>query len=194
MNWPDSLAFAAAVLTLAAFGGAMKYFRHADRASSLKRWLVVSIYVCALTQLVTLWLSRPLAEASVWAGVSLYLLAHVLFWWSLLVHGAKRPAFAFAAVPPASLTQSGPYRLIRHPIYTSYVIVWLAGVVAAGQPWLLLTVGWMSWFYFQAARQEEQSFAGSAFADEYQAYRRRTDMFLPRLWGRGAVVPLGTKA
>ena len=31
---------------------------------------------------------------------------------------------------PASLNQSGPYRFVRHPFYTSYSLTWLAAAVA----------------------------------------------------------------
>jgi protein-S-isoprenylcysteine O-methyltransferase Ste14 len=112
-------------------------------------------------------------------GVGLYLLAHLVYWWSLAAHGGKRPAFALVAVKPQFLTQGGPYRLIRHPIYTAYLLVWLAGPVIAAQPWLLLTTLWMASLHYYAARLEERQFAGSELAHDYALYRRRTGMFAP---------------
>ena len=41
----------------------------------------------------------------------------------------KHPAFAFIPTTPVSFTKTGPYRLIRHPIYTAYLLTWLAGPV-----------------------------------------------------------------
>jgi protein-S-isoprenylcysteine O-methyltransferase Ste14 len=82
-------------------------------------------------------------------------------------------------VAPQFLTQRGPYRLIRHPIYTAYLLVWLAGPVIAAQPWLLLTTLWMASLHYYAARQEEQQFARSDLAGDYAVYRRGTGMFVP---------------
>ncbi len=89
---------------------------------------------------------------------------------------------------PTFLTQSGPYRLVRHPIYSAYLLAWVAGPVICGQPLLLLSTLVMAVIYFFAARQEESWFAGSELAEDYRRYRSRTGMFVPSpaaLWRRG---------
>src|SRR5262249_2202493 len=90
------------------------------------------------------------------------------------------------------LTQTGPYRVIRHPIYSAYLLAWLAGPIIAAQPWLLLTTLWMVILHYLAARQEERSFGASSFAQDYQSYRRRTGMFLPSVIGLLGLFPPGT--
>jgi protein-S-isoprenylcysteine O-methyltransferase Ste14 len=109
--------------------------------------------------------------------------ANALFWWALSAHGKAHPAFAFIRVEPTSLTTAGPYRLIRHPIYSAYLFTWCAGAIISNQVWLLATVACMGLFYVSAAWQEESTFLASSLAVPYQEYRRRTGMFLPYFSG-----------
>jgi protein-S-isoprenylcysteine O-methyltransferase Ste14 len=133
-----------------------------------------------LTQIAVLALVKRPSPLLGWTGIVCYLFANGLFWWSLFAHGKKHPAFAFVPVSPVSFTRSGPYRFIRHPIYSSYLLAWIAGAVFAGQAWLLIPVAWMWHLYNRAAQQEEQSFLTSSFAREYQKYQIRTGRFLPK--------------
>jgi protein-S-isoprenylcysteine O-methyltransferase Ste14 len=189
---PDVLvALVIAAATLLSFGAAMTWFKKANARTPAKVLLMLSALACAALQLLAIARSPHVAPACRAAGVALYVLAHVVFWWSRAAHGGKRPAFALVNVKPSFLTQTGPYRLIRHPIYTAYLLAWLAGPVIAARPWLLLTTAWMTAFHFVAARLEERSFADSPLAREYAQYRRRTGMFLP---SPAAVRQLFTKA
>jgi protein-S-isoprenylcysteine O-methyltransferase Ste14 len=171
----------AAFSTWAGFGVCMRcYFRHARQAHPAKSLLTGCAFICTLAQAAALvWAGTPGALLA-WGGVACFAAAQALFWWALLTHGRRRPAFAFVPVAPASLVRAGPYRLMRHPIYTAYLLAWLAGAVATGQAWLLLTVVLMGVLYARAARQEEHSFLTGSLAPQYQEYRRQTGMFLPR--------------
>jgi protein-S-isoprenylcysteine O-methyltransferase Ste14 len=164
---------------------ARRYFRHASRRTPAKDWLIVSAFVCTLAQLVTIARVSPPNPLCAWVGIGLYGLAVLLFVWSLLTHGQTRPAFVGVDVGPASFQHRGPYRVVRHPIYTAYLLAWLPGPVVTLQWWLLLTFVWMGWVYYRAARREEEHFASSTFAPQYGEYRQRTGMFLPK------VIPLG---
>jgi protein-S-isoprenylcysteine O-methyltransferase Ste14 len=172
----------AAGSTWAAFALCMRwYFRHARRENAAKRRLTFAAFLCTLAEAVALARSAPTGPLLAWAGTACFAAAQGLFWWALAAHGRYRPAFAFVPVAPACLVRTGPYRLVRHPIYASYLLAWLAGAVAAGQPWLLLTVALMGGLYCRAARQEERSFLAGPFASQYREYRKRTGMFVPRL-------------
>jgi protein-S-isoprenylcysteine O-methyltransferase Ste14 len=171
----------AACSTWVGFAVCMRsYFRHARRAHAAKTWLTRCAFACTLAQVAAL--ARPGTPGPLltWAGVACFALAQGLFWWALAVHGRRRPAFAFVPVVPTCLVRGGPYRLVRHPIYTAYLLGWLAGAAVTGQPWLLLPVAVMAGLYYRAARQEERSFLAGPFALEYREYRRRTGMFIPR--------------
>jgi protein-S-isoprenylcysteine O-methyltransferase Ste14 len=177
-----SLTIAVAWSTWVGFAAAMRYyFRGARQRNPAKTFLTLSAFVCTLMQLVALSLANPPSGWRLGFGLACYGLANFVFWSALWVHGKARPAFAFIDVKPSAFTRAGPYRLVRHPIYSAYLFGWLAGPVVAGQPWLLATVAWMWLLYYVAARQEEKHFAQTSFRDDYDAYRKQAGMFLPRL-------------
>jgi protein-S-isoprenylcysteine O-methyltransferase Ste14 len=179
MKVDAALALGTASLTLLSFGAGTKWFRKSNDRAPAKLGLTLSAVLCAAAQVAVIAGAHRVPAAFRAAGLGLYLLAHVVYWWSRAAHGGKRPAFALVPVQPKFLTRSGPYRLVRHPIYTAYLLAWLAGPVIAAQPWLLLTTLWMLCFFYYAARQEERLFAASSLGAEYAAYRRRTGMFWP---------------
>jgi protein-S-isoprenylcysteine O-methyltransferase Ste14 len=156
------------------------YFRHADRLNAAKTGLIVAAFVCTAVQIAVLASARPAGPAWFWLGAAGYALANGLFWWALSAHGQSHPAFAFTRVPPTALTTGGPYRVVRHPIYSAYLLAWCAGAAASAQPWLLVGVVCMGLVYLAAARQEEKAFSSSSLASGYADYQR-TGMFLPRL-------------
>lgn len=91
--------------------------------------------------------------------------------------------FAFDKENPVSLVTSGPYRFVRHPFYTSYLIFWTGLAIGTWTPWAVPVLGAMAVIYTVAARDEERKFSNSPMAAEYAVYRSRTGMFWP---GRGA--------
>ncbi len=80
----------------------------------------------------------------------------------------------------ARLITSGPYRLIRHPMYTALLIAAAAFVVAEN---IWLKVGlWIALGLILTAKAtfEERLMSGKFPA--YSAYRERTKRFAPWLW------------
>ena len=182
MNATRVVVLASACSTWVAFAVCMRYyFRHARQKLPAKVWLTRCALLCTLAQMVVLCWAGTAGPALAWAGVAGFAAAQGLYWWALAVHGRRRPAFAFVPAPPACLVQRGPYRLVRHPIYTAYLLAWLAGAAVTGQAWLLLAVPLMGTLYYRAAREEERTFLAGPLAPQYQEYCRRTGMFLPRV-------------
>ena len=181
MHYTSIITISVAWFTWIGFAAAMRYyFRCARQKNFAKTFLTLSAFASTLSQLVVLGLSKPPNRLQMWAGLACFSLANSLFWWALAAHGKLRPAFAFIDIKPASFTQSGPYQWIRHPIYTAYLLGWLAGPFVTGQAWLLMTVAWMGILYYAAARQEEKHFANTIFRRDYAQYQKRTGMFLPK--------------
>jgi protein-S-isoprenylcysteine O-methyltransferase Ste14 len=111
----------------------------------------------------------------------LYCSSLVLFWWAVYANREKPLSAVFSPDLPMHFVSHGPYTWIRHPFYTSYLLTWLAGVVATGDLWLLSTVLVMVTIYWKAAILEERKFFQSALASLYVAYRSRTGLFAPSL-------------
>ena len=80
-----------------------------------------------------------------------------------------------------ALVTSGPYRVVRHPFYTSYLIFWVAMTLGAWSVWGIAVLVLLTAMYTVAARTEEAKFAATPMAGEYAEYRKRAGMFLPKL-------------
>jgi len=75
------------------------------------------------------------------------------------------------------LVTSGPYRLVRHPIYSGILVAGVGTAVALSWKWLIVTALAAIYFVYSAT-VEEQNLA-KQFPDRYPAYKRSTKMFLP---------------
>jgi hypothetical protein len=73
-------------------------------------------------------------------GALLYGCALGLFWWAVHINAQKPLSAVFSRDLPVPLVTRGPYQLVRHPFYCSYLLTWSAGVVITAQLWLALTV------------------------------------------------------
>jgi hypothetical protein len=90
-------------------------------------------------------------------------------------------------LPRQQLVTSGPYAAVRHPLYTSVLLVALfaflaPGWLAVGGAFLALTV------YFVAVRvPAEEALLAKAFPDEWRTHARRTGLLTPSFsWLSGA--------
>lgn len=86
----------------------------------------------------------------------------------------------FDAYLPTDLVRRGPYRFVRHPIYTANLTTMAGLTLAAGSLWLLANTLLLTIYYWHTARVEERALI--AEVDGYLAYTRTTGRFLPRLW------------
>jgi protein-S-isoprenylcysteine O-methyltransferase Ste14 len=90
--------------------------------------------------------------------------------------------FALQGKPPQTLIAEGPYSLIRHPFYTSYILGWIGSTLAHGNYILILSLIVMMFFYLKAVSEEESSFALSSFSEKYEKYKKKSYNFVPFLW------------
>ena len=130
--------------------------------------------------LILLWTGEaPLAAqlvALVLEGLSLW-----LFFRTIAASREGALHFAFDTENPVSLVTSGPYRYVRHPFYTSYLIFWTGLAIGTWSLWAIPVLVLMGVLYTVAARGEEAKFARTQMSDEYATYRARTGMFWPKL-------------
>jgi protein-S-isoprenylcysteine O-methyltransferase Ste14 len=133
----------------------------------------------AVLHLVAIIVTPNAARGQVAAAATLYVSALALFWWAIRTNVALPLTAAFSTDVPHHLVQHGPYRIIRHPFYCSYLLMWAAGVIATGRLWLLPSLAAMLAIYWRAASVEEAKFASSPLAGAYRQYRSCTGMFGP---------------
>jgi len=77
------------------------------------------------------------------------------------------------------LIRTGPYRSIRHPIYTGILLALFGTAITFGVVRGLFAVAivWLS-FYIKASREE--SFLSQEFGPNFAEHKQHTGMFLPR--------------
>lgn len=79
------------------------------------------------------------------------------------------------------LVRSGPYRLLRHPIYTAMLGMFWGTALASSQFHALLGLAILVAAYLRKTRLEEQ-ILHQTFGAEYDAYRRDTWALVPLLF------------
>jgi protein-S-isoprenylcysteine O-methyltransferase Ste14 len=77
------------------------------------------------------------------------------------------------------LITTGPYALVRHPIYSGMLLAMLGSAIGQSVLWLLPLIAYGPAF-IQSARREEKLLL-ERFPDRYRAYKKRTKMLLPFL-------------
>lgn len=75
------------------------------------------------------------------------------------------------------LVTSGPYRLVRHPIYTGFLVGGIGTAVALSW-WWLAAVALAGVYFIYSARVEER-YLTDEFPDSYPVYKHATKMLLP---------------
>jgi protein-S-isoprenylcysteine O-methyltransferase Ste14 len=79
-----------------------------------------------------------------------------------------------------TLVTSGPYRWIRHPLYTFGTIFILAIAVAAAN-WFILGIGILTYIPLALRTPLEEKRLLETFGDEYQDYMEKTGRYFPKL-------------
>lgn len=78
------------------------------------------------------------------------------------------------------LVTSGPYALVRHPIYTGVLLALLGSMLASGPAWLLLFAFFCVYFIYSA--NKEEVLLRTTFPNEYPVYEQRTKKLIPFVW------------
>lgn len=143
------------------------------------KFITISSGICAIIQLAAIISAADVPLKWTLVATIAYLGSLALYWWTISVNRKTPLSAAFSPDIPTHLVQHGPYRVIRHPFYASYLLMWIAAVPASADWRLLITVLFMIAVYISAARAEERKFSNSALARAYQEYRSRTGLLVP---------------
>ena len=114
-------------------------------------------------------------------GLVLELASLALFWAAIRTSRQAKLLFAFDPGLPHGLLDVGPYRYVRHPFYTSYLLFWIGWALAIWSVWTLPLLLLFIAFYVAAATGEERKFAATDLGGDYASYRRRAGLFWPKL-------------
>ena len=115
-----------------------------------------------------------------WAGLGLAVFGFGLLQWAQHTLG-KSWSDIPRMMQGQNLITSGPYRFIRHPIYTAFLLI-LGSLLFISSNWLV-GLCWIGMTILEASSRIrfEESLMLEFFGDEYRHYMKRTGRLLPRL-------------
>lgn len=115
-----------------------------------------------------------------WTGVGIALVGSALLQWAQVTLG-KSWSDTPRMMKEQTLITSGPYRIVRHPIYTAFILIlgstlfissnWLIGLCWAGMT-ILETVSRIGF---------EEALMIEYFGDQYREYMKKTGRLLPKV-------------
>ena len=126
------------------------------------------------------WLARPIFVAGptlLLICVSVTILGLLFAVWARLALGANWSG-TITIKANHQLIRRGPYRWIRHPIYTGMLAALLAVAITQGLLSGLVGFALVLFALFRKARREE-SFLSQEFGEGFAEHRQHTGMFLP---------------
>ena len=118
----------------------------------------------------------PASDALGWAMVALTVAGFAFAWWAR-IHLGKLWSGGIERMAEHRVVDSGPYALVRHPIYTGLIAAAFATAAIRATPWALLGAGLFALGFALKAKVEERFL--EAELGGYEAYRARAPMLVP---------------
>ncbi len=128
------------------------------------------------------WSALPLPFWLRWIGFFIGLAALLIFFWVLRSLG-QNFSTTLTIQKDQTLVTDGPYHWVRHPMYTSFVWLWV-GFFLISTNWFIGLTGILGFVWAIVVRTpKEEQMMIERFGDEYLTYMKRTGRYLPRRSG-----------
>jgi len=115
-----------------------------------------------------------------WYWLALEIAGIALVLWAVWVMRLRQLRIGPDVAAAATLVERGPYRYVRHPMYTGSMLIMLALVLDAVTWWrVLLWVGLVGALVAKLTHEERLL---SASFPKYAEYRSRTKRLVPFVW------------
>ena len=118
-----------------------------------------------------------------WLLVAVAMLGLAFTWWARL-HLGMLWSGSVTRKADHRIIESGPYGMVRHPIYTGVLVALYATALERGSVSALAGVAIMTLGFVVKARLEERFLGAELGGDLYASYRRRVPMLVP-FWRAG---------
>ena len=148
------------------------------RIGGLMLWFSPLVYLINPTWMN--WSKIGLPESVRWLGVAFGILCVLGIYWLFSSIGT--------GISPTSATRkehqlvtSGPYRWIRHPLYTVGSSLFIAFGMMSDN-WFIALLGVLAFIGMAIRTPKEEANLIEKFGDEYRDYMKRTGRFFPKLY------------
>ena len=119
-----------------------------------------------------------LGPAAQWSLVALTVAGLALTWWAR-IHLGRLWSSSVTKKADHRIVDSGPYAIVRHPIYTGILAGIFATAAMRGAPIGFVGAVVVSYGFTLKARLEEGFLREQLGAEIYDSYRRRVPMLIP---------------
>lgn len=113
-----------------------------------------------------------------WVCVALIVLGMTFAWWAR-IHLGRLWSGEVTRKADHRVVDTGPYSIVRHPIYTGLLLAVLATAAVKGTVLGVVGAAVVAVGTWLKARLEERWLSQELEADAYQIYRRRVPMLIP---------------
>ncbi len=128
-------------------------------------------------------LSRSLSDQYSFMGfLFLNIISSFIFFWAYANTAKLMFDNIFTSRAPEEIVVRGPYRFIRHPYYTSYLICYFSTLFFDSSLINLFFLSLIVILYFYAVKSEEKKIMESKNSDIYKSYVLKTKRFVPFLY------------
>ena len=149
------------------------------RIGGLVLWLSPLVYLINPKWMA--WSKIGLPDQVRWVGVVLGILCAAGVYWLFSSIGSGITATS-ATRKQHALVTSGPYRWVRHPLYTIGSALFIAfGLIA--DTWFIAFLGVLTFILMAIRTPKEEANLIAKFGDEYREYMKHTGRFFPKLGG-----------
>jgi protein-S-isoprenylcysteine O-methyltransferase Ste14 len=123
------------------------------------------------------------SESVMWVLLALVTAGFLFAWWAR-IHLGTLWSGTITRKQDHRIVDTGPYALVRHPIYTGLLLSGFATAIARGRWEALIGAVLFALGCWIKARQEER-FLSEELGAEYAAFRKRVPMLVPFTGGFG---------
>jgi protein-S-isoprenylcysteine O-methyltransferase Ste14 len=148
--------------------------------------VIYQIAILVGAALLSPWMERRLHMQRLWhvgyAGAWLLVLltlAGLLFAWWARIHLGRLWSGSITRKEGHRVVDTGPYALVRHPIYTGLIFALFMTAIAVATIGALVGAALIAFGLSFKAQIEERFLTAELGADAYGAYRRRVPMLIP---------------
>ena len=115
-----------------------------------------------------------------WIGLLMTMAGVAFAIWARVILGRNWSGFV-TVKQNHELIRTGPYALVRHPIYTGLTFAVLGTTIFDGHIKIIILVIAMVSVLIHKMKMEEQ-FMSAQFGSEYASYRQKTKALVPFVW------------
>jgi protein-S-isoprenylcysteine O-methyltransferase Ste14 len=109
-------------------------------------------------------------------GLVVFLLGLALAVWARIYLG-RNWGMPMSEKADPELVTTGPYSVIRHPIYSGIILAMIGTAIAVSWYWLIAVVLLGGYFVYSAVMEERHM--AEVFPDTYPPYKQSTKMLIP---------------